>query len=106
MEGDRGFDALDAELTQGTFASSDALIAVNAPYDQFGNHGIIIRRDTVALLDVGFHTNTRTTGNLEARDVARARTEIMLRIFSVDAELHSMTKGHKGCTLNTGDGLT
>ena len=106
MEGDRGFDALDAELAQSTLASSDALIAVNAPYDQFGNHGIIIRRDAVALLDVGFHTNTRTTRNFETRDVAGARTEIMLRIFGVDTELHSMAKGRKGCTLNAGDGFT
>ena len=65
---DSGLDPFHDELLQGPFHFSDTLLAGACPADEFGNHGIVIRRDLVACIHMGIHPDAVAFGGMEGGD--------------------------------------
>ena len=62
--GDRGLDGLDDELAQRPFHRGDGLGAGPLMHDEFGNHGVVARRDRPALADVRIDPDARSAGGI------------------------------------------
>ena len=87
---DNGGQALHRVLGQGTGGSAQRGLAVWAPDDKLGQHGIELAANDRALNDAGIHTHARTRRLGVFHDGARRRHEVRRGILAVDAELEGM----------------
>ena len=86
---DRGH-ALDLVLGQGAGGAGERLVAVLAPHDQLGEHGVELATDGVALLDAGVHADAGAVGLLVGGDGAGGGQEAAAGVLAVDAELEGV----------------
>src|SRR5882762_1508452 len=90
MEGYRRFYAFDNEFTQRALHAGDYFIAGLPGGNQLTNHGVVVRRNSVAGVDMAVNTNTMTTWLVKINDFPRRRTESVRRIFGIDPAFHSI----------------
>ncbi len=90
---DRGH-ALDLVLGQGAGRAGERLVAVLAPHDQLGEHGVELAADGVTLLDARVHAHSGAGGLVVTGDGAGGGQEAATRVLAVDAELEGVaTRG-------------
>src|SRR6185437_8145386 len=76
--------AFDHRLGEREAHARDGGGAVGAVDDQLADHRVVVRRDAVAVVQVGVHAHAGTTGRLEAFHRAGAG-QVRVRILGVDA---------------------
>src|ERR1019366_2304566 len=91
VKGDRRLHALDPYFAQRPQHATYRLFPVRAPGNQLGNQRIVEGRNRVAPENMRVHPNPRTARAMEFRDRAGGRSEIVRRIFCIDAALDRMT---------------
>ena len=60
-------------------------------YDQLHQHGIIVGRNLILIVNVCVHTDSVASRDMNVGNLSRTRHEILCRILCVDAALNSMT---------------
>src|SRR5207302_54538 len=91
MGGDRGPDALGAELCQGSQHPATGLLPVGPPGDDLRDQTVVRGRDRVALTEPRVDPDPRSTGLAVLRQRARRREEPPGGVLRVDAALDGMT---------------
>src|SRR5699024_10175993 len=86
-ERDHRRQASHLELPQCTLRAGDGLLAILAPHDELGQHGVELAADDGAFLDSGVHADTRAGGLTVGGDHARVWHEVIGRVLAVNAEL-------------------
>ena len=91
---DNGGQALHRVLGQGAGGATQRGLAVWAPDDELGQHGIELAANDGALDDAGINAHARTRWLGVLHDGARGRHEVRRGILAVDAELEGVaTRG-------------
>ncbi len=91
QEGQVRLDAVDAELFQGQAHLGDALSAALAAGDEFGEHGVVVDRDLVALGHAAVDPHAQASRLAVAEDAAGLGEEAVGGIFGIDASLQCVT---------------
>src|SRR3990172_3867468 len=84
-----GLDALHDHFRQRDPHAADRLVPRGAVGDDLADHRIVVRRNRVALIDVGIDAYAGTARGMVSGDVSRGRREIE-RVFGVDAAFDRM----------------
>src|SRR5690606_8316561 len=87
VEGDRGRDRVDGQLSQGAFERADRLVSGGLVDDELGDHGVVVGRYAVAGVAVGVDADAGAAGQVELVNHAGTGREILCRVFGVDADL-------------------
>jgi len=90
LQGDIGFDAFDYHFREGGSHARDGYVPVLSMSDQLADHGIIVGRHSVSIVDMAVKTNARAAGDMQLGDGAGAGHEIN-RVFRVDATFYGMS---------------
>ena len=86
-----GHNALKQHLREGTAHANDGLLTVGAVDDQLADHGIVERRNLVALISRGIHAHAGTARQMQGHQRARTGRKVSRRILRVDAALDGVT---------------
>ena len=86
LQRDVALHPFDHRLGQRQAHARDGGGAVAAVHDQLADHRVVVRRDAVAVVQVGVHAHARAAGCLEALHRAGAGHE-GVRVLGVDAAL-------------------
>ena len=77
-------------LTQCGAQPGECFVAVAAPGDDLGDHGIVVGGNDIALGDAGVDAQTGAEGELEQLHRARCRGEPVVGVLGVQTRFHSM----------------
>ena len=91
----------DRDFSQCADHFPDGTVAVFVVDDDLGDHGIVVWRDCVIIVDCCIHADSISTGQMQVCDPARARHEMSLRIFSINPAFHGVTANFYIFLLNT-----
>src|SRR5690348_386102 len=86
LQRDVALDAFDDRFGQRQLHARDGGLAIRAVDDQLADHRIVVRRDPVAVVEVGVHAHAGAARRLEALHRAGAGHE-GVRVLGVDAAL-------------------
>ena len=87
LERDGRFDPADDVFAEGALHAEDGVVAVGSDSDEFADHGVVIRRDAVASIDVGIDADAAAAGGVVEFDLAGGGLEVVRGVFGVDAAL-------------------
>ena len=82
-------NTFDYTLTQGTAHPGDGALPGIAVRDYFSDHGIVIRRYSVTVINMGVHPHTGAAGGVVLGDGAR-RGHKGFRVFGIDAAFNGV----------------
>src|SRR5580658_650355 len=104
-----GADAGDGVFIESAAESRDGFLSAFAPGNKFTEQRIVFNRNGPAAVNAFVKADTRAGGNASRNNFARARKEIVIRIFRVEANLHGMSTRGDGFpgerqTMPGGDG--
>ena len=85
-----GGEAFDVVFGEGATGAGEGVVAVFAPYDEFGQHGVEFAADDVAFADAGVNADTGAGGFLVAGDGTGGGEEVAAGVFAVDAEFEGV----------------
>ena len=92
QEADVGLDAANAILLQRLHHTVDGTFAAVIPYDQFGNHRVVVDADLVTLDHTGIHTHVGIfIRGAQVTQGTGGRQEVVVRIFGINAGFKGMT---------------
>src|SRR5262249_13887750 len=84
VEGDRGLDPFDNELSEGAAHAGEGAGAGRLPNEQLGQQRIVVWWDAIAGRDVAVDADALAAEHLPARDVAGRRSRVGGGILGVD----------------------
>ncbi len=87
MEGDGRLDRLDRGLAQRAVHARDGRLAGVGMHDEFADHRVVVRGDSITVYAVRVHAHARTARGVEAADRAGRGREVAVRVLGVDAAL-------------------
>ena len=93
LEGNGRLDAADHELAEGALHAGDGDLAGGSGDDELGDHGVVVRRDGVAGIDVGIDADAFSAGGVPEVDGAGAGGEIVEGVLGIDAALDGVAAG-------------
>lgn len=85
-----GFDAGDGILLESAAETSDGFFAAVAPSDEFAEKGIVVHGDGPAFVDAFIEADAGTAGGMAREYSSGRREEIVVGIFGVEADFHSV----------------
>src|SRR5690554_3980025 len=90
-----GFNAFDDKLFERSLHSSDSFSPGRGAHNKLGNQRIIVWRYFVACIRMGVHSYTSSARNIKCRNYTGAWSEVMSRIFCVDAAFNGVSPDFK-----------
>ena len=85
-----GLDAFNDQLAQRASHLRNGLCTVFSVYDQLHQHGIIVGRNLILIVNVCVHTDSVASRDVNVGNLSRTRHEIFLRIFCIDSTFNGM----------------
>ena len=82
--------SFDCDFPKGADHFPDGTVTVFVIDDDLGDHGIIVWRDCVVIVDCRVHADSISAGQMQVCDPARAWHEMSLRVFCVDPAFHGV----------------
>ena len=93
LKRDGGFDAFNHKFVEGASHNVHGFGAVFAVGDKFADHGVVVGRDGIAGVDVGFKAYTSSAGGVKHFDSAGRWAESVEGVFGVDAAFDGVAGG-------------
>ncbi len=85
--------SFDCDFPKGADHFPDGTVTVFVIDDDLGDHGIIVWRDCVVIVDCRVHADSISAGQMQVCDPARAWHGMSLRVFCVDPALRWRGRG-------------